>query len=311
MINNVNYSIKETSNAWGVDLNKTPTPSSLKKIIESIKNVANSNVEVATPGPLNRSNIRVCGRVKQPSANGHLILNPEGVDVRIIPGKINNVEYENVSGDRYKARFKDCDSNDVMSMSFTSNEKIDRGVRPVYSRQIQMKNIDSQKSIEELWRGMTDPHHFYPMLQQLGISKLDAFRRVPPDLASRVDTDSLGLTLQNIHKRKDNIMAFVGNNAVVQIYTGPVLKIAEVKGSDKIFIHGVTKEGEPAVINLSKKDIAQAWVVNKRSNDGYITSLEIFDHQENHIAQFYGVRKEGQKQNENWHKLMKELPTII
>lgn len=310
MVGNVNYSIRETSNAWGVDLNKPSSPCSLKNIIESIKNVSNSNIEVVTPGPLNRSNIRVCGWVKQPSANGHLILNPNGVDVRIIPGKINNVDYENTSGDRYKARFKDSNGNDAMSMSFSSSHKIDCGSKPVYSRQIKMKSVDTQKSIEELWRGMTDPHHFYPMLQQLGISKLDAFRRVPTDLAAQVSPHSVALTLNEIHKRKDELMVFIGNDSIVQVYTGPVLKIAEVKGSDKIFIHGMTKEGEPAVINISKKDIGQAWVVNKMSSEGFITSLEIFDHDENHIAQFYGVRKEGQKQNEDWNKMMRDLPVI-
>lgn len=311
MINNVNYSILETSNAWGVDSKESPTSCSLKNIIENIKSVANSNVEVSTPGPLNKSNMRIGGRIKQPAANGHLILNPNGVDVRIIPGKVKHVEYERISEDRYKARFKDYNSNDVMCMSFSSNQKIDCGSKPVDSRQTQMKSVDTQKSIEELWRGMKDLHHFYPMLQQLGISKLDAFRRVPSDLAARVTPKSLDMILNQTHKRKDGLMAFIGNNAIVQIYTGPVLKTAEVKGSDKIFIHGMTKEGEPAVINISKKDIAQTWVVNKISKEGFVTSLEIFDHDGNHIAQFYDVRKEGQKQSEGWSELMRSLPRII
>lgn len=311
MIENINPSTKEISKTSDADSNKMSKPSSLNGIIEYIRKTSNSNMEIYTPGPFNESGMRVTGNIKKPALNGHLILNPDGVDLRIISGKIKNVEYHNISGDRYKATFKNNDGNNVLQMSFNSREKIDCGIKDILSSQRQKEQKKTEESIEELWRNMKDVHHFYPMLQQHGISKLDAFRRVPDDLARQVDPHSLILTLNDIQNRKDHFMAFIGNGSVVQVYTGPVLKIAQVPKSDKLFIHGMTNEGEHSVINISKKDIGQAWVVNKGSDNGYITSLEIFDHNENHIAQFYGVRKEGQKQNEAWDRLMKSLPKIV
>lgn len=311
MIENINPSTKETSKISDADSNETPTTFSLNSIIEHIRKVSNSNIEIYTPGPFNESGMRVTGDIKKPALNGHLILNPDGVDLRIISGKIKSVEYEKISGDRYKATFKDHDGNNVLHISFNSKEKIDCGIKHIFSRQLKMEQPDTQKSIEELWRSLKDVHHFYSMLQQHGISKLDAFRLVPEDLARQVDPHSLMLTLNDIQNRKDHFMAFIGNGSVVQVYTGPVLKIAQVPKSDKLFIHGMTNEGEHSVINISKKDIGQAWVVNKGSDNGYITSLEIFDHNGNHIAQFYGVRKEGQKQNEAWDRLMKSLPKAV
>nr|ELR5133071.1 hypothetical protein [Providencia rettgeri] len=302
------YSVKDTSSQYGINLEENTKYSSLKHILENIKNISNNNVEMSTSGPSGHSIIYTNGKIKQPAANGHLILNPSGIDLRVIPGKIKNVNYEKISDNRYKANLMSHDGNKVLSLSFYSKEDLNISSSEISSLKSTMKTINKSNDIENLWRNMADVHHFYSMLQQLGISKLEAFQKVPNDLARKVSTESLLTTLNKIHNDNKKMMIFVGNDSAIQIYTGPIDKITEIMNGKKIVIHGTTEEGGKSVIRIAKDEVGEAWVVNKNSRDGFITSLELFNKNEEHIAQFYGVRREGQKQDEYWGDLMRKLP---
>lgn len=304
------YSIKQTSQNWGIDDTQHASSPSLAKIFSFIKNISQDAVEVTTKGPAEHSLLRVRGKISHPSANGHLILNPNGVDLRIIAGQIDHVTYEKLNEGSFKATFRDKENGEVLALNFCAQEELANQIVPVSSRQGKLKTFDKNKSIEELWRGMTDVHHFYPMLQQYNISKLDAFRSVPDDLAAQVDRQSVIEVLKTIEKEKSPFMAFVGNEAVIQVYTGPIRKIVHLQASEKLVVHGDTREGEKAVMKIALSEIDQAWVVNKKSKQGDITSLEIFDKQGNHIAQFYGQRAEGEPQDERWSALMRSLPRM-
>lgn len=313
MLNNQDYSIKETSAAWGIDLENNASNTSLKYSLEKIKEISNRVTEVSVSDPSGKSTIYTTGEIKQPVSNGHLILNPNGIDLRIIPGEIKSVKYTHLEGNRYKAIFKNDRDDNVLSISFNSDKSIDvnQHEHEIVSIKSKMKKSNTDDDIETLWRNMTDIHHFYPMLQQLGISKLDAFKAVPDELAYQVDINSLMPTLQNIQQNKEKIMVFIGNESVIQIYTGEVEKAVEVMNNKMIVIHGKTNEGNNSVVRISKDNIGEAWVVHKNSSDGFITSLEIFDANANHIAQLYGLRSEGQEQSPYWKKLMSELPKIM
>ncbi|MGL5007642.1 MAG: ChuX/HutX family heme-like substrate-binding protein [Plesiomonas sp.] len=314
-ISNLVYSINETSHAFGINNKEASSSHSLKFAFDKIKHSysSKSKAEVITfTGKSQHSFISVKGRITEPAANGHLLLNPKGVDLRIIPGEIESFVLEkNINTDNnYRAIFLDKSQSIVLRINFESKDDIQETITNIESKKGKLKKINSNSDVEELWRNLTDVHHFYPMLQQLEISKLDAFRSVPDDLAYQVDTHSIWSVLTALQQKKEHFMAFIGNNAVVHVYTGPVLKLVPIN-NNKIVIHGKTYEGEKAIIKISTKDIEQAWVVNKRSESGYITSLEFFDKDENHIAQFYGVRTEGFKQSEVWNKIITKLPVII
>ncbi|MGP3590305.1 ChuX/HutX family heme-like substrate-binding protein [Vagococcus sp. WN89Y] len=302
------YSINNTSQDWGIDNTPSTSQTSLAKIFSFIKKISPGTMEVTTNGPSAHSLMRVQGKIAHPSANGHLILNPNGVDLRIIAGEIDHVMYDTLSEGNFKASFRNKNSETVLTIHFPAKEKPCEGTTAICSRQIKRKAFDSDKSIETLWRNMTDVHHFYPMLKQFNISKLDAFRSVPEDLAVQVTTQSVMTVLKTIEKEHSLFMAFVGNDAVIQVYTGPIRKLVHLKAAEKLVVHGVSREGESAVIKIALNEIDQAWVVNKNSTQGFITSLEIFDKDSNHIVQFYGKRAEGEKQDKQWAALMHSLP---
>ncbi|WP_224717825.1 ChuX/HutX family heme-like substrate-binding protein [Pectobacterium versatile] len=307
-INDANYSIKETSAAWGVDFNNS---NSLNEILKKIKKISTEAVETTTPGSNYNSLLRVTGKITQPAANGHLLLNPKGVDLRIIPGKIKEISIEKKSADNYDINFLNENKDNVLKINLTSKENIREESLEVTSKQGKLKERDKGKSIESLWRNLADIHHFYPMLEQFGMSKLEAFKAVPDDLACQVDQSSLWSVLASLQREKERSMIFVDNDSVVQIYTGTINKIVELKNKGKLVVHGETEEGQRAIFKITTSNLGEAWVVNKMSEQGYITSLEIFDKNESHIAQFYGMRTEGSKQSEKWVELIKRLPKII
>lgn len=106
-------------------------------------------------------------------------------------------------------------------------------------------------------------------------------------------------------------MIFVGNDSAIQIYTGKIDKIIQpgkYTNLNKIIIHGTTEENEKAVCKISPDSIAQVWVVNKFSEGKTVTSLEVFDKDDNHIIQFYGWRKRGEEQSNDWQGIINNLP---
>ena len=304
------YPLKQTAEAWGISHDHLSTYSSLMKVFLFIKRVANAPLEVTTDGPSQHSELRVNGALTQPSLAGHLILNPRGVDLRFAAGNVAGVSYAPGSGDNFQAHFFNRQGGKILSVDFKTKEPIEVKTVIIDSRQGKLKAIDKSQSVETLWRSLTDVHHFYPMLQQLGIGKLEAFNQVPDELARQVAPESALSVLKEISRKQHNIMIFVGNDTAYQVYTGPVKKIVELTKAGKIVVHGETAEGHKAVFKLVQEAIDQAWVINKNSAEGLITSLEIFDKEGNHIAQFNGIRKEGGQQDTEWVALMKKLPFI-
>lgn len=307
--NSINYSIKETSTSWGVDFNNSNHVNSLSEILKKIKTVSTGITEVTTPGANSNSLLRTMGKIPQPTANGHLLLNPKGVDLRIIPGKIKEVRIKKSHYNQYNAIFLNEKKDPVLKINFTSKDNIKEEFINIASNQGKLKEIDKSKNIEYLWRNLANIHHFYPMLKKLGISKLEAFRQVPDDLAYQVDPSNLWDMLSSLQREKERFMIFASNDSVIQIYNGTINKIVELK--DKLVVHGKTDEGQDATFKIATNNLGEAWVVNKMSEQGYIASLEIFDKNENHIAQFYGMRTEGSKQSEKWVELIKRLPKIV
>ena len=55
---------------------------------------------------------------------------------------------------------------------------------------------------------------------------------------------------------------------------------------------------------LREDHAATAWVVKKPSVDGTVTSLEVFDAGGEMIVQFFGKRKPGIPEREDWRTLV-------
>jgi len=118
--------------------------------------------------------------------------------------------------------------------------------------------------------------------------------------ARRVNNDCVKTLLESAAATGLEIMVFVGNPGNIEIHTGPVQKIVAIP-------NWINVMDEDFNLHLRTDVITQCWVVEKPSVDGIVTSLEVFDATGEMIAQFFGKRKPGNPELEEWHMLAAEL----
>jgi putative hemin transport protein len=137
------------------------------------------------------------------------------------------------------------------------------------------------------WDAMTDTHQFHGMLRSLDVTRTQALRLAGRVRALPVSAASAERLLLGAAAQHEKIMIFVGNRGIIQIFIGAIDRVVRASGWLNILDPGFN-------LHLRDTAIAQAWVVTKRSADGPIRSLELFDAEGGTIAQFFGKRSEGQ-----------------
>lgn len=150
------------------------------------------------------------------------------------------------------------------------------------------------------WLAMTDTHDFFALLGEFDISRIGALRSAGADLAQPVPVVSISNMLNHVATTGLAIMCFVGNHGMIQIHTGAVKNIA-TQGS---WLNVLDPRFN---LHLNLDRVAQVWVVNKPTSDGWVTSLEVFDDKEEMIVQFFGARKPGQVELSDWRQQMTQL----
>lgn len=146
------------------------------------------------------------------------------------------------------------------------------------------------------WAAMQDVHEFFGMLRDLGVGRRQAFRLVGDTYAREVAADSVRPLLEAAAGSVP-IMVFVGNRGCIQIHTGPVTRIAVMGPWLNVLDPGFN-------LHLRADHIASAYVIRKPTRDGTVTSLELFDAEDNTIAMLFGERKPRQKERGDWRDLI-------
>jgi putative hemin transport protein len=150
------------------------------------------------------------------------------------------------------------------------------------------------------WDGLRDTHHFVPLLQRYEVTRTQAFRLAGPGRARPVPPASLRATLEAAAAGGVPIMVFVGNAGCIQIHTGPVAALRAMGPWFNVLDPGFN-------LHLRETAIDTAWVVRKPTDDGVVTSLELFDARGEAIATLFGRRKPGQAEDPAWRALAEGL----
>jgi putative hemin transport protein len=162
---------------------------------------------------------------------------------------------------------------------------------------------DSQvdaKSFEADLANMKDTHDFYILLQKHRIGRTQSYRLISNEYATKVANDSTRKTLELARDKNCEIMVFVGNRGCLQIHTGKVEKLVEFGGFYNVL--------DPMFnLHLKEEDVASSWIVRKPTEDGIVTSLEIFDKNEELIATLFGKRKPGIPELALWREITAEI----
>lgn len=159
--------------------------------------------------------------------------------------------------------------------------------------------IDAE-ALRQEWSALKDTHDFYMMLRKYGVERMQALRLGGSALAEPVALTSVREVLETASATALPIMVFVGNDNILQIHTGKVVRIKP--------IHGWLNVMDPDFnLHLREEAIAYAWVVRKPTVDGMVTALELYDKKEHLIATFFGKRKPGIPEDLTWRALAESL----
>ncbi|WP_455477652.1 hemin-degrading factor [Bartonella sp. B41] len=153
------------------------------------------------------------------------------------------------------------------------------------------------------WRQMTDVHQLHGILSELKINRRDAIKYVEDEFSDELKIEAVEIMLNQVAQQKIPIMCFVGNKGCVQIFSGKIKNIKQV-GS---WINVLDQKFH---LHLLVSGIDSVWRVRKPTKNDYVNSLEVFGKNGEMIIQFFGLRKEGQKELEDWRSLLSNLPRI-
>ena len=120
------------------------------------------------------------------------------------------------------------------------------------------------------------------------------------EFAWEVDRGIVRRALEQASARALPVMVFVGNAGAIQIHTGPVERIQDVRTWLNVLDPGFN-------LHLREDHVATAWVVRKPSVDGIVTSIEVFDAAGELIVQFFGKRKPGIPERDDWRALVNDV----
>ncbi|MDM0013778.1 ChuX/HutX family heme-like substrate-binding protein [Variovorax sp. J22P168] len=155
------------------------------------------------------------------------------------------------------------------------------------------------------WAAMTDTHQFFGLLKNFAVERQQSFRLTEGSFSRRAPRHAVRELLQEASFAGTPIMVFVGSPGCIQIHTGPVVRVEpmEIRGTQWLNVL------DPGFnLHLREDLIDRVWIVEKPTSDGIVTSVEAFDHDGGLMAMFFGARKPGIPEREDWRELVRKLP---
>jgi putative hemin transport protein len=174
--------------------------------------------------------------------------------------------------------------------------------RPVFKPGVQPQALDRPDaeidvlSLGDEWSQMHDTHEFTALLKRHGVGRLQSLRLMEGIHARRTPVNAVKSLLNQAAQTGLPVMVFAGNAGCLQIHTGPVHHIVQQGPWLNVMDDGFN-------LHLRQDAIAQSWLVSKPTDDGSVTSIELFDASGMLIAMFFGERKPGRPELAAWRQL--------
>ncbi|MBK1895815.1 hemin-degrading factor [Chryseobacterium paridis] len=159
--------------------------------------------------------------------------------------------------------------------------------------------IDAE-GFKKAWIELKDTHDFFMMTRKFGVSRTQALRLAPEGYAKKIDNAKVVTILEDASEKNVPIMVFVGNRGIIQIHTGNVKKTLWHQQWFNVMDPDFN-------LHLDVTKIEEAWIVKKPTEDGEVTAIEIFNKEGDFIVQFFGKRKPGIPELQEWKDLVAEL----
>ncbi len=159
----------------------------------------------------------------------------------------------------------------------------------------------------QAWSGMTDTHQFFGLINKFGVERQQAFRLVQGHFTERAAPSVVRSLLDEAALNGTSIMVFVSSSGCIQIHSGPVLRVEPMVTPTAQWLNVL----DPGFnLHLREDLIANAWIVQKPTDDGVVTSVEVFDGKGALMAMFFGARKPGIPEQQAWRDIAARLPRL-
>ncbi|CAA7193613.1 hemin-degrading factor [Chryseobacterium potabilaquae] len=156
------------------------------------------------------------------------------------------------------------------------------------------------EGFKKAWTELKDTHDFFMMTRKFGVSRTQALRLAPEGFAKKIDNAKVVNVIEDASEKQIPIMVFVGNRGIIQIHTGNVKKTLWHQQWFNIMDPDFN-------LHLDVTKIEEAWIVKKPTEDGEVTAIEIFNKEGDFIVQFFGKRKPGIPELQEWKDLVADL----
>ena len=241
----------------------------------------------------------------------------EDIDLRIF---INSWKFgfSVVEGDRKSFQFFGKDglalhkiyltnkSNEAEFDALTEKYKADEQSAEIVTEPIAPKpaeKVDSEIDVagfQQAWKDLKDTHDFFMMTKKFGVSRTQALRLAPEGFAQKIDNSKVVNVLEDASEKQLPIMVFVGNRGIIQIRTGEVKKTLWHQQWFNVMDPDFN-------LHLDTTKIGETWITKKPTEDGEVTSVEVFNKDGEFIVQFFGKRKPGNPELQEWKDLVAGL----
>lgn len=158
-------------------------------------------------------------------------------------------------------------------------------------------------AFQQAWLDLKDTHDFFGLLKKYGLTRQQAFRLAPKGSTYQVEKGALVTMLETVANKEVPIMVFLGNTACLQIYSGTIKKLMPMDNWYNILDPNFN-------LHVQLDSIHEAWVVKKNTEDGIVTSLELFDDYGQQILYCFGERKPGIPELITWQEVIATLPAL-
>ncbi|MET0312675.1 MAG: ChuX/HutX family heme-like substrate-binding protein [Burkholderiaceae bacterium] len=154
------------------------------------------------------------------------------------------------------------------------------------------------------WGDMKDTHDFFGLLKKFGVERQQGFRLTEGKYTRRTSKAALRELLHEASFDGTPIMVFVGSPGCIQIHTGPVKRIEPMEMKGARWLNVLDADFN---LHLREDMIDQVWIVEKPTTDGIVTSVEAFDSEGGLMAMFFGARKPGLPEKQEWRAIVSKL----
>lgn len=241
----------------------------------------------------------------------------EDIDLRIFLSQWKSA-FSVIEGDRKSFQFFGKDGLALHKIYLTkdSNEAEFDALTEKYKSETQSSEItteaiiskteekpDSEIDIEgfrKAWIELKDTHDFFGITRKFGLTRTQALRLAPEGYTRKIENTKVVNLLEDASEKRIPIMVFVSNRGIIQIHTGEVKKVMWHQQWFNVMDPNFN-------LHLDTTKIAETWIVKKPTEDGEVTAVEVFNKDGEFIVQFFGKRKPGIPELQEWKDLVKNL----